>query len=111
MEAKACYQALTQATDPYLRAEGNWGLEHYVEANAEFRAATAKSIGNAMYRVRWGRLLHERFNDPEAANLFKEALERDPKNAEAYVGLALVGAEGFGEEARESAQKALQLDI
>jgi tetratricopeptide (TPR) repeat protein len=110
VEAKACYQALTQATDPYLRAEGNWGLEHYVEANAEFRAATAKSIGNAMYRVRWGRLLHERFNDPEAANLFKEALERDPKNAEAYVGLALVGAEGFGEEARESAQKALQLD-
>ena len=109
-EARACYQALTQATDPYLRAEGAWGLEHYVEANAEFRAAVAKADRNAMYRVRWGRLLHERFNDPEAANLFKEALERDPKNAEAYVGLALIGADGFDEQARESAQKALQLD-
>ena len=27
-EAQACYQSLTQTRDPYLRAEGDWGLEH-----------------------------------------------------------------------------------
>ena len=26
--------------------------------------------GNALYRMRWGRLLHERFNDSDAADLF-----------------------------------------
>ena len=40
--------------------------------------------------MRWGRLLHERFNNADAVKLFNEALQRDPKNAEAYLGLALV---------------------
>ena len=39
-----------------------------------------------MIRVRWGRLMHERFNNTDADNLFDEALERDPKNAQAYYG-------------------------
>ncbi len=88
-EAQACYQSLTQARDPYLRAEGYWGLGKYDEANNEFRAAVAQSDRNAMYRVRWGRLLHERFNNTDADALFKEALERDPKNAP---GLSRLGA-------------------
>ena len=46
-EAQACYQSLTQARDPYLRAEGYWGLEMYDEANNEFRAAVAQSDNNA----------------------------------------------------------------
>ena len=28
-----------------------------------------------MYKVRWGRLFHERFNNTDAAKLFEEALE------------------------------------
>ena len=63
-----------------------------------------------MYRVRWGRLMHERFNNTEAANLFNEALERDPKNAQAYYGLALVSADGFDSKAVEWTAKALELD-
>src|SRR6266568_1856609 len=90
IEAQACYQSLTLAADPYLRAEGDWGLELYQDANNEFRAAVARADGNALYRIRWGRLLHERFNNAEAVNLFNEALQRDAKNGEAYVGLALV---------------------
>jgi tetratricopeptide (TPR) repeat protein len=109
-EAQACYESLARATDPYLRAEGNWGLEHYEDANAEFRAAVARADQNALYRVRWGRLLHERFNNTEAAHLFEEALQRDAKNAGAYVGLALVSADGFDSKAREYATKALQID-
>ena len=109
-EAQACYQSLTLAADPYLRAEGDWGLELYEDARNEFRTAVARADQNALYRVRWGRLLHERFNNADAAALFEEALQRDAKNAEAYVGLALVAADGFERKARESAAKALQLD-
>jgi tetratricopeptide (TPR) repeat protein len=109
-EAQACYQSLTLATDSYLRAEGDWGLELYQDANNEFRNAVAGAAANAQYRVRWGRLLHERFNNAEASKLFGEALERDARNADAYLGLALVGADDFDRKAREYAEKALALD-
>src|ERR1700730_8102666 len=109
-EAQACYQSLTLAADPYLRAEGDWGLELYLDANNEFRTAVARADGNALYRVRWGRLFHERFRDDEAVKLFSEALERDAKNADVYLGLALVAADDFDKKAREYAEKALALN-
>jgi tetratricopeptide (TPR) repeat protein len=108
--AEECDRALTRSTDPYLRAEGDWGLELYQEANAEFRTAVARVDGSAQYRVRWGRLLHQRFNDTDAVQLFQEALQRDPRDAQAYLGLALVSAEGFDDKAGEYLGKALQLD-
>src|SRR5258708_39848784 len=94
-EAKKCYESLIAAPDPYLRAEGYWGAEQYQEANNQFRLAVAESPANATYRVRWGRLFHERFNNTDADALFKEALEKDPKSAQAYYGLALVSADGI----------------
>jgi cellulose synthase operon protein C len=109
-QAHACYQSLTLSHDPYLRAEGDWGLEMYQEANTEFRAAVAQSDGNALYRVRWGMLLHERFNNTEAEGLFQEALQRDPKNARAYLGLALVSADGFDGKAIDWTTNALVQD-
>src|ERR1700722_3689376 len=109
-EAKGCFQALVRDGSAYLRAEGYWGLGEYSMANQEFRTAVAQADGNAQYRVRWGRMLHERFNDQDAQALFKEALARDPKNAQAYLGLALVSADGFDEGAVDWARKALQID-
>ena len=109
-EAQKCYESLSTSRDPYIRAEGYWGLEQYEEANNQFRIAVAQSPANAMYRVRWGRLMHERFNNTDAANLFQEALQRDPKNAQAYYGLALVSADGFDNKAIEYALKAIELD-
>ena len=109
-EAQACYESLTRTRDPYLRAEGDWGLRMYTEANNEFRAAVAQSDSNALYRVRWGLLLHERFNNTDAEGLFKEALQRDPKNAPAYLGLALVSEDGYDNNAIVWATKALELD-
>jgi tetratricopeptide (TPR) repeat protein len=109
-ESLACYQSLTLTADPYLRAEGDWGLELYQDATREFRTAVAQADRNARYRVRWGRLLQERFNDKDAADLFTEALQRDPKNAEAYLGLALVSADGFDSKALEYVTRALALD-
>jgi tetratricopeptide (TPR) repeat protein len=109
-DALTCYQSLTSARDPFTRAEGFWGLEQYEEANNQFRTAVNMFPGNAMIRVRWGRLMHERFNNTEADNLFSEALERDPKNAQAFYGLALVSADGFDSKAVEYASKAIALD-
>jgi tetratricopeptide (TPR) repeat protein len=105
--AQRCFAALTHASAPYLRAEGAWGLEDYETANSEFRAAVAAADGNALYRTRWGDLLHERFNNVDAVGLFNEALERDPKDAQAMLGLARVSADGFDNQAVSWAQKAL----
>jgi len=109
-EARACYDSLTQSREPAVRAEGFWGLENYQQANVEFRTAVAQTPTNANYRVRWGRLLHERFNNNDAENLFKEGLGIDAKNAPAYVGMALVSADGFDSKAVEWAAKAIELD-
>ncbi|HEX3940525.1 MAG TPA: tetratricopeptide repeat protein [Acidobacteriaceae bacterium] len=109
-EAKACYQSLTQAHDPYLRAEGDWGLQLYDDANNEFRAAVAQSPDNANDRVRWGMLLHERFNNTDAEGLFNEALKIDPKDAQAYLGLAILSEDGYDDKAVEYTARALTLD-
>jgi hypothetical protein len=54
-EAQKCYESLTAARDPLLRAEGFWGLEQYEEANNQFRDAANQSPANARILVRWGR--------------------------------------------------------
>jgi len=108
--ADSCFAALARAATPYLRAEGLWGLANYQLANEEFRAAVAAADRNALYRTRWGELLHERFNDSDAVGLFNEALERDPKDAQAMLGLAQVSADGFDNQAVSWAQKALAAD-
>ena len=109
-EATTCYEVLSRSGDAYLRAEGFWGLAQYDQANEMFRVAVAQPGSKPIYRVRWGLLLHERFNNKEAVDLFNEALQRDPANAQAYLGLALVSADGFDSNAREYAAKALALD-
>jgi tetratricopeptide (TPR) repeat protein len=109
-EAQACFERLTRSDDAYFRAEGFWGREAWEQANEQFRLATQSASSKALYNVRWGMLLHERFNDTDAAGLFREALARDPSNAEAYVGLATVSADGFDGKAAEYLAKAIQLD-
>jgi tetratricopeptide (TPR) repeat protein len=110
LEAKACFESLTRTSDAYVRAEGFWGIEAWDQANEQFRLATGPEDSKSLYKVRWGLLLHERFNDSDASSLFHEALEKDPSNAEAYVGLARVSADGFDGHAVESLSKAIELD-
>src|ERR1700724_837841 len=109
-EAQACFGRLAAGSNPYLRAEGLWALERYQDANEQFKALVKQEPKNALYRVRWGYLFLERFNTNEAANLFNEALEIDKDNAQAYLGLARVSAEGFGGKAGDLAGKAGKLD-
>lgn len=109
-ESASCFEKLSRRQDAYLRAEGFWGLKQYDQANESFRLAVAQIGSKPIERVRWGLLLHERFNNSEAVDLFQEALKQDPTNAQAYLGLALVSAQGFDSRAEEYAQRALALD-
>ncbi len=109
-EAQTCYAKLSASTNPYLRAEGLWGVERYQEANDQFRDLVKQNPKNADYRVRWGYLFFERFNSEEAHGLFEEALKIDKDNARAYLGIAQVESEGFSKHAVEAAQKAADLD-
>ena len=109
-EAKVCFEALTRSSDAYVRAEGFWGLEEWDRANEQFRLATRPEDSQPLYKVRWGLLLHERFNDTDASNLFHEALEKDPSNAEAYVDLARVSLDGFDGHAVEHLNKSIELN-
>jgi cellulose synthase operon protein C len=109
-EAQTCYAKLAASSNPYLRAEGLWGIERYQEANDQFRDLIKQYPKNADYRVRWGHLFLERFNADEANGLFEEALKIDPKNAQAFLGISQVETEGFSKGAVEAAQKAADLD-
>lgn len=109
-EAEACFQKLTQSSDASIRGEGFWGLEAWDQANEQFRLAAQSAASAADIKVRWGLLLHERFNDSDAAGLFREALAKDPGNAQAYIGLALVSAEDFDGKNAMYLAKAINLD-
>jgi Flp pilus assembly protein TadD len=109
-EALTCFENLARSADAYSRAEGFWGLEQWDQANAQFRLATTSENSKPIYKVRWGLLLHERFNDSDAADLFKEALEKDSTLAEAYIGLALISEGGFDGHAEDYAAKAVELN-
>src|ERR1700740_76310 len=109
-EAQSCFEALTRSSNAYFRAEGFWGLEDWERANEQFRLATQPANSAALYKARWGLLLHERFNNSEAADLFSEALAKDPNNAEAYLGLARVSVDGFDGKAVAYLRKAIEID-
>ncbi len=110
VKAQDCFATLTRSSNDYDRAEGFWGLVQWEQANAQFRLATQSADSDPDYKVRWGMLLHERFNDSDAAGLFREALSKDPSNAHAYVGLALISVATFDGHAAEYAAKAIALD-
>ena len=109
-QAQVCFTALTRTSDAYLRAEGFWGLEQWSLANEQFRLATLSADSKALYKVRWGLLLHERFNNTDAADLFHEALQKQPSSGEAYIGLARISADSFDGQAARYLRKAIALD-
>ena len=59
-----CLQGQTLA-----QAEAQWRAQDYAGANNTFRALVAKDDKNPEYRVRWGRLLLERFDATDATSM------------------------------------------
>jgi tetratricopeptide (TPR) repeat protein len=108
--ATDCFAALAGSGDAYRMAEGYWGLGDWENAKKEFEIAVGQPNSPALWKVRYGMLFHERFNNQEAVNLFNEALAQDPQNARAYLGLSMVSADGFDEKAPEYVAKAIALD-
>jgi Flp pilus assembly protein TadD len=109
-EAAACFEALGRSGDAYLMAEAFWGLGDWEDAKKEFEVAIKQPQAPALWKARYGRLLHERFNDVDSPGLFDEALAQDPRCAEAYLGLAEVSAAKFDDKALEYAAKAIAAD-
>lgn len=100
-----CAQAQT-----LQQAEAAWKAHRYDEANSTFRALVGQHPDQPDYKVRWGRLLLERFNKKDSADLFNEALKVKKDHAGALLGLALVAAEDFENQAVMLAHKALEAD-
>ena len=109
-DPRPCFERMTQSNDPLVRGEGFWGLQQWDQANSQIRLSAESANSPAEDKVRWGELLRERFNNSDAADLFREALEKDPKNAQAYFGLAKISADTFDGHAAEYALKALSID-
>jgi Flp pilus assembly protein TadD len=121
-EAADCFEALTRSGDAYQMAEGYWGLAEgseapwqqtkqlWEQANEEFKVAVAQPKSPALWKVRWGMLFYARSQPIDAAAEFSDALAQDPRNAQAYLGLAMLSADGFDEKAPEYAVKAVAAD-
>ncbi len=109
-EAQSCFTKLLNSSDPFVRAEGEWGLERYDEANADFRSAVKNQPKSAPIKTEWGFLFLEHYQPGDAAKLFAESIDADPNAARAYLGLAWVASRGFDKKAVEMAKQALQHD-
>ena len=109
-ESQACFEQLTRSSDEATRAEGFWGLGEWDRANEQFRLAAQSTTHKSLVKVRWGMLLHERFNNKDAADLFREALAQDSTNVDAYLGLAIISIDNFDGKAMLYIGKALELD-
>ncbi len=102
--------AVAHAQTTIERAESLWRAHQYKEAGQVFESLVKIQPKNPDYKVRYGRLLLERFNPGDAATLFQEALEIKKDHAGAMLGLALVAADMFEHKAAEMAQLALDAD-
>ncbi len=79
-EAQKCYESLTTARDPYLRAEGYWGMEMYQDANNQFRAAVG-AIARERHDIACAgaACCTNASTTPKPRTLFNEALAEGPE--------------------------------
>ena len=106
----ACWQRLSRATDPLIRAQGLFGLKDYNGANDAFKAAEKARPKDANVKRLWGDLYLEHWQPSDAAGLYNEALEIDKNNTRALLGLARIAADQYQSDAVKFASKALDAD-
>lgn len=110
-QARNCYaELLTESENLLTRAEAAWRSQDVTRANEQFRQLLRAKHEAVHERIRWGQLFVQTHQYGEAVSLFREALEIDPKDAYAKIGLARVFAERFEGAARPLLAEALQQD-
>lgn len=106
-EAPACFRAVAgQSGDPLARAEALRGLGDVAAANAAYRNAAELRPDDAQIRARWGLLYLDVHQDADAQALFLEALERDPDDPDALLGLAELALGRFDAAVHEYLERA-----
>ena len=111
---KSSPAAVRTAATLMTQAEALWhsscSLQEFKSAMKVFEHILKTVPDNAAYRVRYDDLLAERFDVPDAESLYQEALDIDPNNAQAYLGLAEIYADGFDHLASDMALAAVGID-
>jgi cellulose synthase operon protein C len=103
--------AVALAAQTIQEAEALWKARNFGEANSVFLDLVAKHPDNPDYLVRFGRMLmdHGTSDDVQyASDHFKKALEIKKDDADALLGLALIGADEFSGDAEKMARQALE---
>jgi len=109
--AIACYtQHLARTPDRHVQAEAAWRINDLRRANDLFRALVNVSPQAVYERVRWGYLFLQTHQHAQAVELFREALDIDPNDVSAKLGLARVLAERFEGGARGLVEEVLARD-
>ncbi len=87
--AAACYRGLQSPAMPAaIRAEAMWALDDLQAANRLFQSAYNDNPDSALIRIRWAELFTRTYQYQDAWELFQEALQLEPDNAWAHVGVA-----------------------
>jgi tetratricopeptide (TPR) repeat protein len=107
--ARACYLDLLNNDDPAVHAEAFWRLGDRKTANRSFRRATEEQPDNAHVRARWGLFFVDIHQPADAEKLFYEALDLDPDQIDALLGLANLLTGRFDAKASELISRVLDL--
>ncbi|MGM0632335.1 MAG: tetratricopeptide repeat protein [Pseudomonadota bacterium] len=77
--------------DVAMVALANWRLGRFHEANSLFSEAVRSDPENVEAQVLWGELFQQKYNDADAEQSFRDALEVNRRYTPALVGLARIG--------------------
>jgi tetratricopeptide (TPR) repeat protein len=108
--ARACYQKLAQSRDPYIRAEGQWGLDDLYAAADSFLGAINSVKNDPNRLVRRGRMFMMTDQNDDALQDFEAALKIDPAYVPALMAKADVLAGEYDQGAVKIAEQALMID-
>jgi tetratricopeptide (TPR) repeat protein len=98
-EAEAIYKKLIadfqngtirNPSDAVYAARAMWATQYFHDANDVFKVVAQGAPQNAEAFVAWGDLLAEKYNEQEAVDSYKDALNIDPNMPEAHLGLAKI---------------------
>ncbi len=85
-------------------------LGRFKEANQAFQDALKSDPANASLKTAWGHMLAGKHNPADAAGLFREALEANPSDTQALMGMAELAADRWEAQGAQFVQSALAIN-